>query len=153
MADEETPPRIWRTVDEILAAKRFPLVDIADIKLEETKKRGDRPIEHCTAEVKNRGEPLHRILWRGRQWAVTVYGVEALDGTYFFDRSRIADGVVSKFDAHHSWPVHMAEKTWVDIDDFVTCWLVAITLHGVKVNSKHVTAALSEMMDLTPDGE
>ena len=29
-----------------------------------------------------RGDALPPLLWRGRQWAVTDYGIEALDGTY-----------------------------------------------------------------------
>jgi hypothetical protein len=66
------------------------------------------------------------IWWRGRQWAVTAYGIEALDGTYTLQANRLAENI----DAH-AWPSHMAEKAWVDLPDFMTAWLVALSLHGV----------------------
>jgi hypothetical protein len=70
------------------------------------------------------GEPLHSIWWRGRQWAVTEYGIEALDGTYSFEAKRLTEDIAT-------WgrPAHMAEKDWVDIEDFSTAWLVALALH------------------------
>ncbi len=47
------------------------------------------------------GEPLHPILWHGRQWAVTTFGIEARDGTYAISKDRLDDPY---------WPTHMAEK-------------------------------------------
>jgi hypothetical protein len=55
-------------------------------------------------------EPIH---WKGRQWAVTGYGIEKRDGTYYIDKERLWED-----DDVHPWEKHMKEKDWVDIDDF-----------------------------------
>lgn len=75
-------------------------------------------------EVRVRGEALDEIWWRGRQWAVTAYGIEKLDGTYVAEAARLLDN------PEYPWPVHMAGKNWVDIDEFTTAWMIAIVLHG-----------------------
>jgi hypothetical protein len=93
--------------------------------------------------VQVRGEPLHEIWWRGRQWVVTAYGVEALDGSYHFEAKRLAEELK---DTHpYGWPAHMSGKTWVDLDDFATAWLVAFTLHGVRADAKDIHAAIARM--------
>ena len=84
------------------------------------------PIETDRSPVKVSGEPLHAILWRGRQWAVTAYGIEALDGGYAIKANRLREDFGSGF---HEWPAHMSEKDWVDVDDFATAWMVALVLH------------------------
>lgn len=51
-------------------------------------------LEHIpqgTAVIRVRGEALHPVLWRGKQWAVTEYGVEALDGTYAIEKARLGE--------------------------------------------------------------
>lgn len=69
-----------------------------------------------------RGEPLHPVLWRGAQWAVTDYGLETLDGTYAIDVERLlGDEYLIR---------HMGRKLWVDVDDFTTAFCVAVTLHA-----------------------
>jgi hypothetical protein len=83
-------------------------------------------------------EPLSNILWRGRQWAVTEYGVECLDGSYYFDAKRLGEDLPG-----HSWCEHMAEKEWVDIEDFCTAWLVAIALHGSRIDPAQIRAAIA----------
>jgi hypothetical protein len=71
------------------------------------------------------GDRMHEIWWRGRQWAVTAHGVEALDGSYAITHNRLLEELRT-----HPWPMHMAEKDWVDIDEFATAWLIAILLSG-----------------------
>ena len=73
-----------------------------------------------------RGEQLHEIWWQGRQWAVTAYGIEARDGTYAIAARRLAE----KRGTVPDWPLHMAEKNWVDTNDFNTAFLVALALHA-----------------------
>jgi hypothetical protein len=85
-------------------------------------------VELSSEPVENRGEPLHEIWWRGKQWAVTEYGIECLDGCYFIEANRILEEIEG--DHPWPWPCHMAEKEWVDADEFATAWLVAIVLHG-----------------------
>ena len=93
-------------------------------------RRGVNRIETNTEPVKVRGEGLHDIWWRGKQWAVTAYGIESLDGTYVAEAARLTEN------PDYPWPMHMAEKIWVDIDEFTTAWMVALLLHGKadKVN-------------------
>jgi hypothetical protein len=70
--------------------------------------------------VKNPGERLSQVIWKGRQWAVTRYGVECRDGCYAIERSRLWEE-----DDSHGWIMHMAEKEWVDLPDFAEALRVA----------------------------
>jgi hypothetical protein len=70
--------------------------------------------------VENRGERLHKIIWQGRQWAATKYGVECRDGGYAIERARLWEE-----DESYSWVMHMAGKGWVDLKDFAEALRVA----------------------------
>ena len=66
------------------------------------------------AEVRLQGEALHKpIYWKGHQWAVTKYGVEARNGQHPIAKDRIweEEGV-------YGWIRHLSEKDWVDLSDF-----------------------------------
>ena len=82
-----------------------------------------------TTPVRNRGEELHETIWQGRQWAVTEYGIEARDGIYHLPAERLSE--TRQYQDHElpDWPLHMAEKTWVDIHDFCTAFLVALACY------------------------
>lgn len=73
--------------------------------------------------VKTRG--LDRILWKGRQWAVTTYGIERCDGyRYEVAASRLLEN------PDYSWIEHMGEKgDSVDMADFAAAFGVAIAYH------------------------
>ena len=63
--------------------------------------------------MKVTGDKLTRpIYWRGWQWAITAFGVEALDGTYPIKKQRLWEN------EGQTWEDHMAEKEWVDRCDF-----------------------------------
>lgn len=79
-------------------------------------------IEHGKEHVKNCGEALAGEIWRGRQWSVTDYGIEARDGLYVLSWAQLDEDFAG---TGHSLPEHVAEKNWVDLDDFLTAWLVA----------------------------
>jgi len=98
--------------------------------------RNDEPVRMDKTPVKVRGEDLDPIWWRGRQWAVTAFGIEALDGTYTIKADRLAE------DIGHAWPAHVCGKTWVDQDDFCTAWLVAIAMHGASITPEQVRSAI-----------
>lgn len=117
---EENPNTTFRMIpfDEFLA---MPL----------TPRRKLKGILHDTTPVKNTGDALGRIWWQGRQWAVTSDGVEARDGCYHIAANRVLENIDV-----HAWVSHMAEKDWVDLEDFATAWLVAVALH----NSHHRAA-------------
>ena len=90
---------------------------------------GGARVELSRELVKVRGESLDEIWWRGKQWAVTAYGIECLDGCYFIEKTRFLEGLTEK--PHpYPWPLHMAEKNWVDVDEFTTAWMIGILLHG-----------------------
>lgn len=86
-----------------------------------------RPIEtdSTPVEVHGAGQEPQNILWRGRQWAVTDFGLEALNGSYAIDEK----GLRLDF-AEWSVLMQMGEKTWIDMPDFTTAFMVAIVLHG-----------------------
>ena len=86
--------------------------------------RGVAVIALSREPVHVRGDELSEIWWRGRQWAVTAYGIECLDGTYVIERNRLLET------PEYPWPRHVAEKTWVDVDEFTTAWMIALLLHG-----------------------
>ena len=84
--------------------------------------------------VHGRGTALHPIWWRGRQWAVTTYGVEALDGTYAIEAKRLTEGLGAI--APRMWLCEqVAREEWADVDDLATAWLVAMTLHGIRTGA------------------
>lgn len=81
-------------------------------------------IENDSTPVEVQGEAPEKILWRGRQWAVTEFGLEALDGSYAIAASRLH---VDHGDS--TWIIQVGRKTWVDKADFATAFMVAIVLH------------------------
>jgi len=101
--------------------------------------RYEQPIEMDTTPVKVRGEKLDQVIWRGRQWAVTEFGVECLDGTYAFAADRLAENINA-----HSWLAQVGGKTWVDTEDFATAWLVALAVHGSKATPEQIRKAIAD---------
>ena len=72
------------------------------------------PAYDSTDEVRVTGEALAEpVYWTGRQWTVTGHGIEARDGKYNIAGSRAWEEA-----SGHGWIEHMAEKDWVDIQDF-----------------------------------
>jgi hypothetical protein len=114
VTDDDDQPKIKvMTASELLSTPLPP-----------RRRRGAARIEISSEPVKVRGEELSEIWWRGAQWAVTAYGIECLDGTYVIESSRLLE------DEEYPWPRHMAEKIWVDLDEFVTAWMIGLFLHG-----------------------
>jgi hypothetical protein len=85
----------------------------------------------ATNRVKRRGDRLSRIIWMGRQWAATKYGVECRDGCYAIERKRLWEE-----DDIHGWVMHMAEKAWVDLDDFAEALRVARILEMCRTGKR-----------------
>jgi hypothetical protein len=108
-------------------------------------RRGAEPIEYDCAPVSIRGDALDQVLWRGRQWAVTTFGIECLDGTYTIAKDRLFENV----DAY-GWPLHITQKNWADSDDFCTAWLVALALHGPQAKRVRGAIARSYPSELRP---
>jgi hypothetical protein len=81
--------------------------------------------KQATNTVKCRGERLSRVLWRGRQWAVTTYGLEERAGQYHVQKNRLW-----KDEASYGWVEHMSEKGWRDLVDFAEALRVARMHHA-----------------------
>jgi hypothetical protein len=84
-----------------------------------------------------RGEALHEVWWQGRQWAVTSYGIECLDGSYYIEAKRLC----KEHNQEHpwSWIAQLGEKPeWVDISDFATAFYVAVAMHGERLSHREV---------------
>lgn len=73
-------------------------------------------------------------IYQGSQWRVTGRGMERTEADeasgYYIDREVLARGI-SNVDA--SWPVHMAEKSWIDLDDFEKAYRAAVAHFGLEV--------------------
>jgi len=74
------------------------------------------------------------------QWAVTEVGLEAIEGAtspsingltprYFFNAERLLETTERGKSTFYDWPVHMAEKTWVDVDAFNEAFEKALEYH------------------------
>jgi hypothetical protein len=96
-------------------------------KLPPRPERGVRRIELDSTPVRVRGDKLDEVWWRGRQWAVTEYGIERLDGGYTIEAADLVWGFNNY--PWYQWPAHMSGKRWVDIDEFTTAWMVAVLMH------------------------
>lgn len=92
--------------------------------------------------VKNRGERLSRVYWRGRQWAATKYGVECRDGCYAIERTRLWEE-----DNEHSWIMHMAGKDWVDLEDFAEALRVARIFEMCRTGKRRVSTRAAIVKD------
>jgi hypothetical protein len=81
--------------------------------------------------VQNRGDRLIKIYWKGRQWAATKFGVQCRDGSYSIPRNRLWEN-----EAEHPWIMHMAEKDWIDLEDFAEALRVARILEMCRTGKR-----------------
>jgi len=83
--------------------------------------------------------------YQNEQWAVTDFGIESVKPapTYLIEASRLTETTDYGRGTYYSWPVHMAEKTWVVMDAFVAAYRQALEIHIGKY-APPVDAALLE---------
>lgn len=109
------------------------------------------PIIHDCNEVYHRGEDLDPIIWQGRTWCVTSYGVEKRDGTYAIAAADVVDEGAR---GYFRMVCHMYQKKDVDIDNLRTALLILCVLHGVEVPAEVVLARVQpfdrRFMELLP---
>lgn len=90
--------------------------------------------------VKCVGEPLDSVLWQGKQWAVTTYGLECRDGCYHVESHYLWDCVpkkdASEEDAFIYWWQHISGKNWVDKDDIDAALQAFVLLYDRKGNRR-----------------
>jgi hypothetical protein len=56
--------------------------------------------------------------------------IECRDGTYSIHADQLYEREFDKPRGFLNWPRHMAEKEWVDLDDFCTAFCVALAMHA-----------------------
>ena len=71
-------------------------------------------------------------LFKNHQWEVTKYGLEARkpEAPYEIKASRLVEATTRANGEFYDWPVHMAEKNWVDLNAFVEAFQEAIRAHS-----------------------
>jgi hypothetical protein len=76
------------------------------------------------------------------QWEVTADGMRpVMDPSYLVDKDTLDDTREDRGRVCSDWLLHIAEKEWVDIDDFTIAWLTACRVH--RVNIDHIDVAAS----------
>lgn len=73
-----------------------------------------------------------KVPFRNHQWSVTSLGVEGLGSRayYVVDEDRLLKTTNYGSGDMYDWPIHMAEKRWVDIEAFIEAFEKALDLHG-----------------------
>lgn len=66
------------------------------------------------------------VYFANSQWAVTAYGLECLErgAPYAAEGSRMNE--TRPGSDLYDWPLHMAEKSWVDIEAFIQAFETAL---------------------------
>jgi hypothetical protein len=72
--------------------------------------------------------------FENHQWSVTDYGVESVKPApeYHFEANRLLETGSAGREEMYDWPIHMADKTWVDIEAFIEAFIRAIDIHKGK---------------------
>lgn len=83
---------------------------------------------------------MTEVWFKGRQWSVTEYGLESERPGYAIPKERLLE-----FLPDHSWLIQVVPKVWVDQDDFIAVFALALTMHGkplpAEVFREHVLIA------------
>ena len=71
-------------------------------------------------------------LYENHQWAVTEDGIESIKPgfTYPIEAHRLLERHGVGEGKLYDWPVHMAKKTWVDIEAFIDAFSGALRLYA-----------------------
>lgn len=94
-------------------------------------------------------EPPSVVWFSNNQWSVTDYGVESVRPAapyYHFDKSRLLESTDHGFGEMYDWPVHMAEKIWVDIEAFIEVFVKALEMHAGSYRGKVDETMLSKSL-------
>jgi hypothetical protein len=72
------------------------------------------------------------ILYQNSQWSVTKSGIEARrPESYFIEADRL-DETTDRDQVYYDWPVHLAEKDWVNLNLFGDAFLKAAEMLKTK---------------------
>jgi hypothetical protein len=73
------------------------------------------------------------VLYANRQWAVTRYGLECLTTHYPIEASRLGERRPFSKGQHLDWPLHLAEKEWLDYAEFADAFRRAVVIHRKRI--------------------
>lgn len=59
-----------------------------------------------------------------------------LGSPYEFNAERLAETTERDGVSYYDWPVHMASKTWVDIDAFIEAFSKALEIHAGRYSER-----------------
>lgn len=110
-------------------------------------------------DIDTESEEAHEIVYfENAQWRVTDHGMEGVGehSWYHFSADRLLeqhnDGNNGKF---YNWPLHMAEKTWVDTEAFIQVFAKAVDIHSGRysgeVNEKQLERSFEMARKITAD--
>lgn len=82
--------------------------------------------------------------FENHQWAVTRVGLEVKkpEPEYVIYAERLTETTERGGDIYYDWPVHMAEKTWVNIEAFIEAFQKALKEHNATFDSKMLAASI-----------
>jgi hypothetical protein len=89
-------------------------------------------------------------MFKNAQWDVTDYGLEVVKplAPYEISADRLTETTERSGNTFYDWPVHMAEKTWVDIGAFNEAFEEALEEHkgrySPRVDSTMLDASFIE---------
>jgi hypothetical protein len=90
-------------------------------------------------------------LFENRQWAVTRDGIERINpgpAPYVIEAHRLLERIGVGQGKLYDWPIHMARKSWVDIEAFIEAFGEAVRLHAGRyqgeVDPDILEASISE---------
>ena len=74
------------------------------------------------------------IKFKNHQWEVTSNMVKSCRPypTYEFEAKRLSETTDRGYGIFYEWPVHLAEKNWVDVDAFNEAFVRALEIHKGK---------------------
>ena len=76
------------------------------------------------------------VFFKNAQWAVTEWGLEAARPgapcEYFIPAHRLLERSGIGYGELYDWPLHLAEKTWIDMDAFNEAFAEALKHHKGK---------------------
>ncbi len=78
-------------------------------------------------------------LWKGTQWCITEDGLESLDGEIKFKLSELTDVKTKNTPETISrLPIEMAGTIGINLEDFITAWLVSLAINSFDVEEREM---------------
>jgi hypothetical protein len=82
------------------------------------------------------------------QWRLNADGsIETADedvGDYWIDKGRLAETTDRGGVTYYDWPVHIAEKMWVNLNDFEQVFRQALSFNRVSIDTRMLDASFAE---------